>query len=158
MQPREPMRVYVAGSSGELARAKIAIAACRDRGWTVTEDWPAVVEAHGGVANRGLAHAARMGAAGACLRGIDAADVVWLLVPDETSPSAGCWVELGHALRLDSVRAIVCSGDTHRSIFCADCHEVASDSDALVRLEELARWIAKLSEISFVRTLGAEVG
>ena len=152
------MRVYVAGSSGEMPRARAAIAACRERGWAVTEDWPAAIEAHGGLANRGLSRPARMGAARACLRGVDEADVVWLLVPGSGAPSAGCWVELGYALERGNVRAIVCSGDTSRSIFCASAHEVETDSDALVRLEELDRWIGKLSEISYARSIGAEVG
>lgn len=140
------MKVYVAGSSRELDRARAAIAACRARGWHVTGDWPAEIARAGGRANRGLSPAERRGAAVSCLHGVRQADAFWLLVPGEDSPSAGCWVELGVALEAGPGIAIVASGDTGRSVFCAGTVEVPDDQAALEALAHVARDVALAGE------------
>lgn len=140
------MKIYVAGSSRELDRARAAIAACRARGWQVTGDWPAEID-RAGRANRGLSLAERRGAAVSCLHGVRQADALWLLVPGEDVPSAGCWVELGVALEAGPRIAIVASGDTERSVFCAGTIETTDDQAALEALARVARHVALAGEV-----------
>lgn len=111
------MRVYIAGASAEIDLVERTIAAVRAAGHTVTLDWPAEIRRHGGVANGpGLTLSQQRSAVGACEAGIVGAEAFWLLVPK--APSAGCWAELGAAIR-ERVDMIIASGDTQRSIFCA---------------------------------------
>lgn len=140
------LRVYVAGSSAELPRAKEAIAACGARGWEVTLDWPALVEKHGGRANRGLSHDERSVAANLTLNAVCRADVFWLLVPSIDAPSRGCWVELGTALHVADVAMVVCSGDTEQSVFCVNLIEKKTDAQALAVIDENAGLIVRARE------------
>lgn len=113
------MKVYVAGASAEIDRARRVIAELHQRGHEVLFDWPAAIDAAGGRAN-GLSeervHYARedYGAALAC-------DVLVLLVP--SASTIGAWVELGAALSQNAlVLASGLASDFERTIFTALAH------------------------------------
>lgn len=128
------LRVYVAGASAEPERVRWAMDAVRDAGAAVTLDWLAPIEA-GVPANTGLSDAERRQYARADLDAVVSSDVLWLLAPE--APSAGAWVELGHALRCHVV--VIVSGPARkRSIFAALAVECDTDADAL----ELVRGLA----------------
>lgn len=127
--------VYVAGSSGELERARRAMAYLRAAGLEVAHDWVAEVE-RVGVANPADAtRAQRSGWAVSCLLGLTDASAVWLLAPEVET--RGAWLEIGYALdrSLDGRGPpIVSSGRTSQSIFLALTQEVATDEQALAVL------------------------
>jgi hypothetical protein len=117
------VKVYVAGSSAEIARAKYVIAKLRAAGIEVPGDWPAIIDAHGGKANAGLTNEERLAAAVVCLEHATTCDVFLLLVPHTNT--VGAWVELGAAV--EAGRRCVMSGtpaDTGCSIFTAICAPV----------------------------------
>lgn len=91
------MRVYVAGSSKDIDRCERAVARCREAGFTITEDWVAEMRASAPDAQLDADHL--MACAKADIRGVETADVVWLLAPPASKPSAGCWVEAWKARR-----------------------------------------------------------
>jgi nucleoside 2-deoxyribosyltransferase len=108
------VRVYVAGSSGQIERAKSAIAALRERGHIVTHDWPVLVERVGSANPPDASSADRTDWATDDLKGVHDADVFWLLMP--STDGFGAAVELGYALAHG--RPVVVSGGTpSRSIF-----------------------------------------
>lgn len=117
------MKIYVAGASAEIERARRVIAELRARGIEVPGDWPAIVDAHNGRTNHGLTDDERRSAARACMRAAVDCDVFLLLVPH--AQTIGAWVELGAALESD--RRCIASGleeNCARSIFVALCHPV----------------------------------
>lgn len=130
------MRIYVAASSNELARAKAAMNALRELGHTITHDWVTEVERVGSAnpVDATLDEAAMW--ADEDLQGVEAAEVVWLLAPERDGFGAG--VELGYAIALgmwdmdkQDLR-IVCSGPYQRSIFTSMADALyMSDADAL---------------------------
>jgi nucleoside 2-deoxyribosyltransferase len=132
-------RVYVAGASKEMPRVEAAIAAVRYAGGEITEDWPAAIRA-AGAANEGLTQAQRTEAAVADLRGVETADVVWLMVPE--AQTAGAWVEMGYAIALG--RRVIVSPVANRCIFGALCEEYATDEDAM---REVVRTIGERSAL-----------
>ncbi len=112
------MKVYVASGSDERSVAADYMKRLRQAGIELTLDWNAVIEAHGGMTNRGLPEEARLKIARAEVGAVERADVFWLIVPQ--GPSCGCWVELGVAHTLSSFRPhthVVASGDIHKSVF-----------------------------------------
>jgi hypothetical protein len=128
------VRIYLAGASKELALCE----GFRDRliaaGHEITLDWMANVRKHiitQGRADRDLTSNERRKYAEADLEGVRSAELFWMLAPRE--PSAGCWVELGYALRVQRwvLGQIIVSGDHQKSIFCElatyvwDSHEKA---------------------------------
>lgn len=136
------LRVYVAGSSAEPQRVRAAMDAARGAGCELTEDWLAAME-EAGTANEGLTHEQRRRYALADLRGLEAADVLWVLAPE--THSIGVWVELGYALAGRAWGAmpggIVVSGPASaRSIFCALAdRECPTDAAGLAAVLEATR-------------------
>ncbi len=130
------MKIYVAGASKEPERVRAAMTAVRAHGWEVTLDWLADIEAAGS-ANEGLSQLDRVRYAQSDLRGIDRADVVWLLAP--VIGGVGAWVELGYALAR-GYTVIVSGASSARTIFAALAEEEhVSDLDALASLRDYAR-------------------
>lgn len=121
--------VYVAASSDEQERAKKWIAELRANGVPVTSNWIETIAANGGKPNpRGVdANLVRLHAAATNEEAIDASSVLWFLVPS-SSPGCGGFWESGYARKAG--KHLVFSGDTHRTVFCAQGHEFATDSDA----------------------------
>jgi hypothetical protein len=107
----ETMRIYVAGSSAEIDRARAFIAAVREiPGAAITMDWPAFMEASG-AADHELPIERLVEGAEEDLRGVMEADVVVLLAP--TGPaSRGLQTELGIA----GCNATLAVGDTTRPV------------------------------------------
>ena len=107
--------VYVSGSSADLTRAELAIAAVRAAGLCVAYDWPAVMREE--TAMRGYVAAREVMEAEHC-------DVFWLLGP----ASFGSGVEY-QAAYAGEPKEMVSSGTEH-DIFRCD-HHFASDAEAL---------------------------
>lgn len=132
---RHRLRVYVAASSNELARAKWAIKELRELGHVVTHDWPAEVESVGSANPPDARETDRVIWADGDLVGIEEADVFWLLMPEAEGFGAG--VELGYALAMGHFVGgpsprVVCSGPVARSIFTALADKLyIHDCDAL---------------------------
>jgi len=131
---RDALRVYVAGASAEIGRARGVIAALRARGLEIVHDWPAVIDAHGGRANTGLTDDERAAAAHECWAAACNCDVLLLLVPHATT--VGAWVELGAALTTSALTiASGATDDMRGTIFtamCAPLFERAPDSLGVV--------------------------
>ncbi len=137
------VRVYVAGASNpaELGRAELCMNEMRrllgpD---VITHDWIRDIK-EAPCADFDLSDPACARYATNDVDAVEAADVIWLVVP--SGPSTGAWVELGVALGLRRAAArkqlIVASGpDVRRSIFtrlCDELHEKDSDArDSITR-------------------------
>lgn len=123
-------RVYVAGSSAELQRAKQAMMSLRQFGHTVTHDWVTSVQLVGSANPTGATHYDRLCWSQDDLDGIERADVFWLLYP--CSPSFGAGVELGFAYS-QRKHLVVSGAHLLTSVFTAlaqSCYPC--DDDALV--------------------------
>jgi hypothetical protein len=124
-----PPRVYVAGPSSDLDRARAVMRELERRGAVVQHDWVSQIDAAGG--RLPDCARARREAAEADLRGVDAADVVLgLLGP----PSVGRCHELGAALlrvvRGEPVRVVTCGPRPAPDIWDELCEHLGDDRDA----------------------------
>lgn len=127
------MKIYVAGSSRDLPRARAMMDALRARGHEIAFDWVAHIDRSGGRSNRGLNIIERFDASTMCLDGVRHAEVVALLIPADDAPGKGAWVELGYAIaRGMTVHAI---GDVDSSIFTSFCQRWADDAAFLTWLD-----------------------
>ena len=143
------MKIYVAGASAERAVVGRYIAKLREAGAEITFDWVAPIEADGGVANEGLSPERSQELAQAALDGVEAAEVVWILVPK--TASIGAWIEMGSALTLRRRRAlssdgtsglprIFVSGAYQRTIFSSlTCEVYDRDEDAYSAIVEMVQ-------------------
>ena len=131
----EPIRVYVAGASNELSRARAAMEAINDTpGCQVAHDWVSIVE-RSTCAERDIPRPAAAELAGADLSAVVRCDLLWLLAP--IVATKGAWAELGAAVVTG--RHMVVSGDCRQSIFCACAHfEFTTDADALSYIRGVA--------------------
>lgn len=136
------MKVYVCGASAEPERVRRAMDAVLAEGWALTHDWLSEIE-RVGTANDGLTEGQRFDSAARDLEAIHAADVVWVLAPEDTS--TGAWIEFGYTLGRSSGGGpgggpglIVSGAASKRSIFCALVYEHDSDDEALDRLRGVA--------------------
>ena len=122
------LRVYVAGSSAEMARAEDLMKRLRAAGITVTSTWPEVIKKVGEANPMGVSREQRAMWAANDLNEVASSNFFWLLIP-EGKPSEGANVELGYAIMLATsahkaqelgIRApnfeMMCSGK-ERSIF-----------------------------------------
>lgn len=144
------LRIYVAGSSAEMARAEKWMARLRQAGIDVTSSWPDVIRKVGEANPMHVSRNQRAKWAATDLAEIEHSNVFWLLLP-EGQPSVGAYTELGFAtmLALDAVSArragvpgaffkLVCSG-VETSIFTAVADHFPSDNDAFGFLVSLQR-------------------
>ena len=135
------MKLYIAGSSQELSRARRWHEFARQRKQLiVVSNWVETIQAHGGITNP-LDDDARINLALTNLEQVDRCDVFWLLNPQR--PTIGAWVELGRAL--SPTRRIIqrpchvfVSGGAKQTIFTALTTEVAADADAFECILKLA--------------------
>ncbi len=127
-----PLRVYVAGSSRELDRVRLAMDKLRFAGVAITHDWTDSVLEVGSANPEGATQADRAQWAWEDLRGVKDADILWVLWPDYVS--AGACVELGYAFALNK-RVIISGGSPGQSIFTSLGEYY--DTDALARAEVL---------------------
>lgn len=128
-----PLRVYVAGSSAELERARWAMSALDGYSIEVTHDWVSSVEEVGSANPAEATDDERLAWADDDLSGVYQADVLWLLMPKQGS--IGAYVELGLAIALGM--PIVISGDHERSIFTVFGERFEQDADALDWITDL---------------------
>jgi nucleoside 2-deoxyribosyltransferase len=130
------IKVYVAGSSKEIERAEAAIAAVRGLGFSITFDWPAMMRAS--AADHELTLEEQERAALISIGGVASADIVWLLIPHPSRPSAGAWFEAGYAKALgDERRTWIASGPVHGYIFARVADVLFPDDDRALR------WLAE---------------
>ncbi len=119
--------IYVAGGSEErITVVRPLMEALRAAGWTVTHNWTTSE-------NYGLPPSPdrALEDAGKDLDGIDAADVLWCVVPEEKSE--GMAAEIGYAVAAG--KAIVMSGAWDRCIFFRlAMYFFASHTEALAHL------------------------
>lgn len=130
------MKVYIAGSTAEIDRAKSWGARLQRFGIEVISTWTTVVGEHGCNPRDASLQQRRTWA----LDDIDQirqADLFWLLVPALDRPSRGAWFELGVAWTLiaPGCKQLIASGDTRQSIFCALAgREFDDDVDAFIEI------------------------
>lgn len=121
--------IYVAGASKEVELVEYWMGKLREAGHTITFDWTVDVRA-ATKSDAELTNAEQSTYATADLDGVEAADIVWILVPDNAS--TGCWVELGAAVAMR--KDIIVSGNYKRCIFTSlaggrfDTHADAFDA------------------------------
>lgn len=148
MSIHRDFRIYVAGSSKDIDRCERAVARCRAEGFTITEDWVRTMRTS---APDHLLDAERLTACAiADLRGVATADVVWLLAPPASKPSAGCWGEMDRAFT-SKVPVVYSPPPDERpqfSIFTTQIGEhafgriCATDDEALETIKQLAVYLS----------------
>lgn len=117
------MRIYIAASFQDWSRAKDAREELQAAGHAVTSDWIDVAEKRAGRCDGAAAvdynpveHALDD------LGGVEDANVLLVLTPDDKALGCGMWIELGYALALAkwTPKTVVIAGaQRDRSIFCA---------------------------------------
>ena len=108
----------------------------RDLGHEITHDWVEAIRAAGGEANpRDATQAQRRQWSDEDLRGIDRAELVWVMVPER--PSFGCGFEMGFAV--GTGKDIIMSGDWRATVFSAQA-DARFDSH-----DEAIEWIGRYS-------------
>lgn len=90
-----PMKIYIAGSSKDIERCEAWRDRCVGAGIEITEDWMSEMRSTPNDAL--LDHDRLVACALADIRGVETADVLWLLAPPVSKPSGGCWNELDRA-------------------------------------------------------------
>ncbi len=134
---RPKTAVYLAASSADIERATLWRGRLLTSGFDVVSTWIGSVRADGAANPREASFAQRLGWAATCLREVNAAHVVWMLVPSFDRATRGAWVEVGYGQALG--KPLVFSGvDTVQSVFCALGSEFADDEDAFRRIVEWA--------------------
>lgn len=121
------LRVYLAASSADMARAKLWRQRLRDAGADPLATWIDTIEAdQSGMANpRTAAKVERARWSLKNLNEVAASDVVWLLAPPAGLQTRGGWFELGFAYC--AAKPLVISGDTAQSVYPALGSEYDSD-------------------------------
>lgn len=127
-------RVYVAGASAELERAKTAMDWVREMpGLALAYDWVADVQKHrveGGKSDADLTNEQRFWLASNDASAVSECDTFWLLVPNVSVVTVGAWFELGVAV--STGRRVVVSGiQSGQHLFCSLAESTfAVDHDA----------------------------
>lgn len=125
------MKAYLCGAFSERARVKAMMSRLREAGIEISFDWTADPPP-GVTCDADLTAEQRSTYARADLRGVELADVVWLLAPESTS--RGAWVEFGYALAVQAITIV--SGPAWRSSIFTEVanHTFESDEEALSHL------------------------
>ncbi len=121
------MNIYVAASSHEIPRAQKAMNALRKAGHTITSDWTETMLSASGPDDT-LDRETLREVAEECMRGVQNAQLLLLLLPEGTS--TGAWTELGIALAEDIF--IVVAGTKKRSCFWALADDVYDTDDEAI--------------------------
>lgn len=152
------MKVYVAGSSGEIERAEKWMAALRAAGFEVTSTWPETIRKVGSANPMTATREQRAMWSAQDLSEVSDAEVFWLLLP-EGKPSEGACVEFGYAVMLGATakeaRALgildapnfwmIASG-VERSIFTALAEHFETDEKAFEVLKTRRTLLAMAAE------------
>jgi hypothetical protein len=132
------MKVYVAGSSREVARVRAMHRRLQNAGHTITHDWTKAVEALGGAPE--LPDGCEETHWREDLAGVGSADAVVVLSPLGGLTTEGTWVELGAAWGLG--RPVVLVGDRpwgHRRVVECRVHSDVDVCGALAVLGAASR-------------------
>lgn len=123
-------KVYVAGASAQIERAKAAIAALEAESIVVTSSWPKVITNVGAPNPAGATDEQYTEWALRDLGEVDEAEYLLLLIPPKGIETVGAYVELGYTFKAG--KPIVTAGQ-HRPIFTPALSMVhfAEDRDAL---------------------------
>lgn len=140
------VRIYVAGASAEMARAKTVIAKLKEKGFTVVSTWTDVITKVGDANPMSASREDRAEWSTTDLMQVADAEVLWLLLPPKGTETIGAYIELGFAMNIQMMMAqakaagmpaperfIVTSG-TERSIFTALTNHYVTDDEALEAL------------------------
>ncbi len=133
---RRVTKVYVAGASAEIERARTMISLLEAAGIHVTSTWPSIIDSVGDANPRDASRDDRRRLSSICLEQVREADLLWFLVPPKDRPSSGAWVETGCAI--DRGKLVIASGDTKQSIFPSLAIELDDDHAALALIRKLA--------------------
>ena len=128
------MKIYIAGASRELERARAAMDWCREQGFEVAHDWVADIDrvrVEGGKSDGDLQLSEQMVFAIADLEAVESADVLWMLVPPPSKHTAGAWVELGVAWSAKT--KIIVSGQHTWHLFCSLADQAFANDRAATR-------------------------
>lgn len=135
------LNVYIAGASSEAVRAQHWIDRCKEEGLRITYDWTVPVLEHGTMGEE-LTQARKRFYARADLRGIEEAEVFWLLSPSPGLTTIGAWIEMGYAMaafrHLPTRGVVVSPPVSDRTIFAELQKVIELDSDELA-FEHLLR-------------------
>lgn len=107
-------KVYVAGASAQIERAKAAIAALEAESIVVTSSWPKVISNVGAPNPSGATLAQYTEWSLRDLGEVDEAEYLLLLIPPKGIETVGAYVELGYSFKAH--KPIVTAGQ-HRPIF-----------------------------------------
>ncbi len=118
--------IYLAGSSGEVERAKRWAENLKAAGYKVVSTWVEKVLASPDGTNPTEIGRRRM-LSKECMNELFVADILWVLVPTST-PGRGAYFEAGYAHAHNI--ASVFSGPTEQSIFCSLGKEFQTDDEA----------------------------
>lgn len=131
------MKVYIAGASTEIDRAKRCAYALEGLGIDVVSTWVDSVEEEGGSNLESFDLIKRRDIAYRCVREMAAADWIWVLVPEGNAYSHGAMWEMGASY--NAGKPIVCSGPTWRSVFCSLVMEFRFDEAAIAHFVQVKR-------------------
>jgi len=119
--------IYIPCASRDLERAKRVRQWCRDIGLTISHDWITALESEAGTPESELPRTVRLRHATDDLLGALAADIVWFLVPDKGTHTAGAWIEFGAAIGQLLLRALEHPSQRPQLVICSRS-EVGCDS------------------------------
>lgn len=120
------MNLYLASPYANASTVKFWIARLREKGVVITHDWTPSDDPHTHLPELELAIVRQHEIASEDLKGVDDAEVVWVI--SAPTGGTGCWIEMGYAFARGKL--VVLSGP-RRTIFTsrADCvfesHEAA---------------------------------
>lgn len=124
--------VYVAGSSRELERGALVMRDLREGGVRVTSTWPENIQAVG-KSNEGLSRSEAIKAADGCIKELQRASHLLLLVPSDAA-TIGAFIEYGMVLAYCKP-LIVVDPRPDRSVFWRKAARIyATDREAVVYL------------------------
>jgi LmbE family N-acetylglucosaminyl deacetylase len=135
------VKVYIAGATAEIERAKKWHQRLTEVGIEVVSTWITNVEAVGIGNPRHAAREERASWARTCLREAAQADVLWLLTPGPEARTAGAWYESGfvYGIARADGPTLIASGDTKQTIFTALADEYPNDIDAFIAIIRLSK-------------------
>lgn len=125
-----PSKIYLASAVEQLMLVDQYADRLKRQGFTITYEWTNDVRENSFKADTDLSSSVRKFVAKMDSRGVETADIVWILTPGHKHMGCGMWVELG--LALAQKRRVVVSGPlcrrtvfTELAEFCVDDHEEA---------------------------------
>lgn len=120
-------KVYVAGASKEIDRAKQAIASLEERSIVVTSSWPKVIGSVGAPNPTDATIEQYTEWALRDLSEVDEANYLLLLLPSKGVETVGAYVELGYSFK--GRQQVIVTAGRHRPIFTPALSTIHFESD-----------------------------